>query len=256
MSAWHDDVVDDGIWGPKTQRHWEQLTSAQREYIASRVAVNDGVNIFQIAARHRTTPVSGNARRAPAAQRKSPPVKVAMSALGARSSVGLMSRADCYALCDKYTATFGLPSGTLRRFLDLEVGSGPLDAMLDPATKGGSGGRYWGLMQFDDMGSAWATAAPHAKLKGINLGPFATSWYIAEKNIAAAGAYAWHHAKQIRRWKKTYPRMSVTWQSLYACHQQGSGWYLETMKKPREDRLQIAGIQSEKSKSVLKAAIA
>lgn len=251
-----DGVTDDGVWGPRTEAAWRSLSQEVRDYINSRVMALEDISAEMISEKYRSQakrPTNGrNAVSATAAPAKqavnapvltgakqtaSPPVKVGYS------QVMLVSQAEAISYGNEVDRIFGLPSGTCAFILNLEAYKA--GSAYDAAYKGGSGNAYWGLGQFDNRGESWRVAANVARRYGVSLRAFSDAWYDWKQSILAIGAYAAHHKSQLTAWK-----MPVTKEALYACHQQGSGWYRNAKRGTK-----LAGAQSRVSVAVINTAL-
>lgn len=245
-------LTADGIWGPKTERAWKALSEENRAYINSRVFALEGVSVDQLRntrSVERPSPARNVVSASYTAESR-PPVKVGTAEKSANlpvkvgySQVMLVSQAEAIKYGNECDRLFGLPSGTCAFILDLEAYK--VGSAYDAAYKGGSGNAYWGLGQFDNRGKSWQVAANVARRYGVLLREFSDAWYDWKQSILAIGAYAAHHKSQLTEWN-----MSVTKEALYACHQQGSGWYRNAKRGTK-----LAGAQSRVSVAVINTAL-
>lgn len=140
-------------------------------------------------------------------------------------AVVFISRAEAHALADRFTREAGLPNGTLGFMLDIEAEK--LPGGYDSSYRGGSGNRYLGLYQFFDLAThAWADGSRHAVQFGFKVAPmYPDGWKDPVHNTACAAGYAVMNRNHLRN-----SGIPVTKETLYACHQQGAGTFIQSVK--------------------------
>jgi hypothetical protein len=245
------DIKQDGILGSETIGAFEKASPAAKAQVRESVRRYESLDWDELVASWRASEASKKSRTkkteksAPAAAKR-PVAQVAPAAAKrpvtqvagtfAIKPTKFISRDAAYALARRFNIAANLPSGTLEYMLDFEAEK--MTGGYDASFRGGSGDRYLGLYQFfDDPAAAWADGTRNAATFGFRVAPmYPEGWKDPEHNTACAAGYAVMNRSILRR-----AGLPVTKETLYACHQQGAGAFIASVKSRK---FVVAGPQS------------
>jgi hypothetical protein len=233
------DIKQDGILGSETIGAFEKAPLAVKAQVRESVRRYESLDWDELVASWRASEASKKSmtkkteESAPAAAKR-PVTQVAGTF--AIKPTKFISRDAAYALARRFNIAANLPSGTLEYMVDLEAEK--MTGGYDASHRGGAGDRYLGLYQFyDDPAAAWADGTRNAATFGFRVAPmYPEGWKDPEHNTACAAGYAVMNRSILRR-----AGLPVTKETLYACHQQGAGAFIATVKSRK---FAVAGPQS------------
>lgn len=182
-----------------------------------------------------------------------------MPTVRSRIGVSMVSRKEVLGMIREVEAMFDdLPNGTLEYVLNHEMG--PTTDPLNPAIRGGSGGKYLGIFQFfhqerNSQGVyAWGAARQELSRRGVALPPLSQGWNDAYFSTLAAAGLALANRRVI---ENAVGRKAIrNWAPVvfYAAHQQGAGYVIKAVRTGNPGPL--AGKQSNASVAALNGELA
>lgn len=183
----------------------------------------------------------------------------ATSMVDRQIGVGMISRSKVLGVIAEVESMISdLPPGTLKYILNHEMG--PTADPLNPAIRGGSGGKYLGLFQFFHLERnsqgvyAWGAARQELSRRGIALPPLSQGWSDAYYSTLAAAGLACANRRVIEGAVGRKAIRSWTPIVYYAAHQQGAGYVIKAVRTGNPGPL--AGKQSNASVAALNSELA
>lgn len=230
------DIEQDGLLGSETIGAFEKASLATKAQVRESVRRYESLDWDELVAGWRASEASKKSKTkksAPAAAKR--PVTQAAGTFAIKPTA-FISRDAAHALARRFNIAANLPSGTLEYMLDIEAEK--MNGGYNASARGGSGNRYLGLYQFfDNAAYAWADGTRNAATFGFRVAPmYPEGWKDPEHNTACAAGYAVMNRSILRK-----AGLPVTKETLYACHQQGAGGFIASVKNRK---VVVAGPQS------------